>query len=53
METTNQQSLYCVVTQRIVGNFVRYPEHREFLIKSDHPVKTSDFIEAVRDYVTM
>lgn len=53
METISQQSLYCVVTQRIVGNFVRYPEHKEFLIKSDHPVKTSDLIEAVRDYVAM
>ena len=53
METTNQQCLYCVITQRIVGNFVRYPEYKEFLIKSDYPVKTSDLIEAVRDYVTM
>lgn len=53
METTSQQSLYCVVTQRIVGNFVRYPEYKEFLIKSDRPIKTSDLIEAVRNYVAI
>lgn len=53
METISQQSLYCVVTQRIVGNFVRYPEHKEFLIKSDKPVEFSKLRRAVGEYVAL
>ena len=52
MEDTNQQSLYCVVTQRIVGDFIQYLEFKEFLIKSDHPVKIRDLTMAVREYVS-
>ena len=50
---TNQQSLHCVITQRIIGDFVRYPESKEFLIKSNRPVKTLDLMEAVREYVAL
>ena len=42
---------YCVISQRIVGEFLRYPQHEEFLIISEQPVKISDFNAAVRNYV--
>ena len=50
---TKQQSLYCVIAQRIMGDFARYPESKEFLIKSDHPIKMFDLMEAVKEYVAI
>ena len=53
METTNQNSLYCVIAQRTIGDFLKYPESKEFLIKSDHPVKTFDLMDAVKEYMAV
>lgn len=53
METTNQQSLYCVIAQRTIGDFLKYPEFKEFLIKSDYPVKTFDLMDAVKKYMAV
>ena len=53
METTNQQSLYCVIAQRTIGDFLKYPESKEFLIMSDYPVKTPDLMDAVKKYMAV
>lgn len=53
MGTTNQQSLYCVIAQRTIGDFLKYPESKEFLIMSDHPVKTFDLMDAVKEYMAV
>ena len=50
---TNQQCLYCVIAQRIIGDFVKYPEHKEFLIRSDHPIKIFDLMESVKEYIAL
>lgn len=50
---TNQQCLYCVITQRIIEGFVKYPKHKEFLIRSDHPIKIFDLMEAVKEYIAL
>lgn len=42
---------YCVISQRIIGEFLRYPQHEEFLIISEQPIKISDLNTAVRNYV--
>lgn len=48
---TNQQSLYCVISKRVIGDLVKYPEHKVFLIKSDKPVELEKLRRAVREYV--
>lgn len=53
METTNQNSLYCVIAQRTIGDFLKYPESKEFLIMSDYPVKTFDLMDAVKEYMAV
>lgn len=53
METTDQNSLYCVIAQRTIGDFLKYPEPKEFLIKSNHPVKTFDLMDAVKEYMAI
>ena len=53
METTNQQSLYCVIGQRIIGDFIKYPEYKEFLIRADYPIKVCDLIDAVKEYMAI
>lgn len=53
METTNENSLYCVIAQHTIGDFLRYPESKEFLIMSDHPVKTFDLMDAVKKYMAV
>ena len=42
---------YCVISQRIVGEFLRYPQCEEFLVISEQPIKISDLSAAVRNYV--
>ena len=42
---------YCVIAQRIVGEFLRYPQCEEFLIMSEQPIKISDLSAAVLNYV--
>lgn len=53
MRTTNQNSLYCAIAQRTIGDFLKYPESKEFLIMSDHPVKTFDLMDAVKEYMAV
>lgn len=53
MGTTNWNSLYCVIAQRTIGDFLKYPESKEFLIMSDHPVKTFDLMDAVKEYMAV
>ena len=55
MEDTKQRELhlYCVISTHIVGNFLQYPEHKEFLIKSDQLVESEEIRRAVREYVAM
>lgn len=53
METTNENNLYCVIAQRTIGDFLKYLESKEFLIMSDHPVKTLDLMDAVKKYMAI
>lgn len=50
---TNQQNLYCVISARIIEDFVRYPDYEIFLIKSDKPVEFSKLKRAVGEYVAL
>lgn len=50
---TKQQKLYCVIAQRIIEDFVRYPYYEVFLIKSDKPVEFSKLRKAVGEYVAL
>ena len=50
---TKQQSLYCVIAQRTIGDFIKYSESKEFLIKSNYPVRTFDLMDAVKEYMAI
>lgn len=51
MSNIRHNYYYCVIAQRIVGEFLRYPQCEEFLIISEQLIKICDLSTAVRNYV--
>ena len=51
MSNIQHNYYYCVISQRIIGEFLRYPRCEEFLVVSEQPIKINDLSTAVRNYM--
>ena len=51
MSNIRRNYYYCVISQRIIGEFLRYPQCEEFLIISEQPITINELSVAVRNYV--